>query len=136
MGCKMSLTHHKQIDKIRPHLDVRSEMPFQFCLSHAVYVLHFTLWSNFIDTFLNWMRIYSKQKWRKLMCCCEIWAWEYTQHNFGIKIGLDCVAMKKYMNTKQKFPLLALKKRNLKVQVKNSWPPFFALENVFWSYGK
>ncbi len=35
-GDKMSLTHHKQIDKIRPHLDMRSEMPFQFCLSHAV----------------------------------------------------------------------------------------------------
>ena len=37
----MSLTHHKQIDKIRPHLDVRSEMPFQFCLSHAVFFVGF-----------------------------------------------------------------------------------------------
>ena len=35
-GDKMSLTHHKQIDQIRPRLDVRSETPFQFCLSHAV----------------------------------------------------------------------------------------------------
>ena len=35
-GDKMSLTHHKQISKIRPRLDVRSETPFQFCLSHAV----------------------------------------------------------------------------------------------------
>ena len=35
-GDKMSLTHHKQIDKIRPHLDMRSETPFQFRLSHAV----------------------------------------------------------------------------------------------------
>ena len=35
-GAKMSLTHHKKIGKIRPRLDVRSEMPFQFCLSHAV----------------------------------------------------------------------------------------------------
>ena len=36
-GDKMSLTHHKQIDKMRPRLDVRSETPFQFCLSHAVF---------------------------------------------------------------------------------------------------
>ena len=35
-GAKMSLTHHKKIGKIRPRLDVRSEMPFQFCLSHPV----------------------------------------------------------------------------------------------------
>jgi len=42
-GDKMSLTHHKQIDQIRPRLDVRSETPFQFCLSHAVHqtVVHF-----------------------------------------------------------------------------------------------
>ena len=42
-GDKMSLTHHKQIDKIRPHLDVRSEMPFQFCLSHAVFMIYLLL---------------------------------------------------------------------------------------------
>ena len=36
-GAKMSFTHHKQIGKIRPHLDMRSETPFQFCLSHAVF---------------------------------------------------------------------------------------------------
>ena len=36
-GAKMSLTHHKKIGKIRPRLDGRSEMPFQFCLSHAVH---------------------------------------------------------------------------------------------------
>ena len=43
-GAKMSLTHHKKIGKIRPRLDVRSEMPFQFCLSHAVtLLLHFKI---------------------------------------------------------------------------------------------
>ena len=41
-GDKMSLTHHKQIDKMRPRLDVRSETPFQFCLSHAVMVIFTT----------------------------------------------------------------------------------------------
>ena len=48
IGDKMSLTHHKQIDKIRPLLDVRSETAFQFCLSHPVLVFHeqkvWTLW--------------------------------------------------------------------------------------------
>ena len=50
-GDKMSLTHHKQIDKIRPHLDMRSEMPFQFCLSHAVASPTLTDFSSFQTNF-------------------------------------------------------------------------------------
>ena len=54
-GGKMSLTHHKKIDKIRHRLDVRSEMPFQFCLSHAV-SFPFTIFSNFFDTLQVFLR--------------------------------------------------------------------------------